>query len=302
MGTSWRVTWAAPGADRAGLDAAVAEELATIIAQMSQWEPQSALSRFNRAPAGSWHNLDWQFFRVLEAALGVARDSGGAFDPGLGALVDAWGFGPSPATGGAPTAARVETLRSACGAWRGIETDQGARRALQPGGVALDFSGIAKGFAVDRLAERLRQAGIVHFLAEIGGELVGAGIQPDGQPWWVDVERPPGARLAPLRIALHGLAVATSGDYRRWFAADGVRQAHSLDPRTGAPARHGVASVTVLHDSCMLADALATAITVLGPAEGMAFAAARALAAYMIVRDGDGWRELLSPALAAMLD
>jgi thiamine biosynthesis lipoprotein len=142
----------------------------------------------------------------------------------------------------------------------------------------------------------------LHFLVEIGGELRGDGVRPDGQPWWVDVEPPPGLSVPTLRVALCGLAVATSGDYRRFRLEGDRRLSHSIDPATGAPISNAVASVTVLHDSAMLADAWATAITVLGPERGMRLATQHGLAARLVERQGDGGREYMTPALAAMLD
>ncbi|HWU94416.1 MAG TPA: FAD:protein FMN transferase, partial [Sphingomonas sp.] len=178
--------------------------------------------------------------------------------------------------------------------------EQDDRRARRSAPATLDFSGIAKGHGVDRVAEMLRSMELPDFLIEVGGELRGEGIKPDGQPWWVDLEPVPGSSLAPLRAALHGLSVATSGDYRRSFAHDGRDYAHTLDPRTGRPLENGIASVTVLHSSCMLADAWATALTVLGP-EGMALAERDGLAVHMVIRDGAGFTEHLSLALLAML-
>jgi FAD:protein FMN transferase len=142
--------------------------------------------------------------------------------------------------------------------------------------------------------------GIEDFLIEIGGELRGEGVKPDGQPWWVELEPVPGAKLAPLRVALHGLSVATSGDYRRFFERDGRRYAHSIDPRTGWPIDNQVVSVSVLHHEAMLADAWATALTVLGP-DGMLLAEQQGLAAHMVTREGDAFSERISPALQAML-
>jgi len=139
------------------------------------------------------------------------------------------------------------------------------------------------------VAATLAQLGIVHALVEIGGELVGFGVRPDGQPWWVDLETPPGVAVAPLRIALHGLAVATSGDSRRGR--------HTIDPRTGRPIDNGVVSVSVIAADALTADAWATALTVLGPA-GDALAAAQGIAARIVTATGG---EVLTPALAAML-
>ncbi|MET0269426.1 MAG: FAD:protein FMN transferase [Sphingomonas sp.] len=219
----------------------------------------------------------------------------------VGALVDLWGFGPAPAAVLPPADADIAAARAA-GGWRRLDRDRHSRRARQPGGLRLDLSGIAKGHAVDRLAAVLQRHGHAHALVEIGGELRGTGIRPDRQPWWVAVETPPGAALPPIRVALHGLSIATSGDYRRWFDHGGRRHAHTLDPRTGRPVAHDVASVTVLHPECMMADALATAITVLGADDGLSYATTRNIAALIVRRRRDGFTETMSPAFAALLD
>jgi len=241
------------------------------------------------------------FFHVLQAGMDVARSSGGAFDPAIGALVDLWGFGPSPLRPDLPTDADIAAALATGGCAR-LELDRPAQRVRQPGGLRLDLSGIAKGHGVDAVAERLLAIGLRHFLVEVGGELRGEGIKPDGRPWWVAFEAPPGAQLLETRIALHGLSVATSGDYRRYLDHQGERLPHSLDPRTGRPCTGGLASVTVLHPSCMIADAYATALIVMGEREGPAFAEAEGLAALFVSRTGDGFEETLTPALAAMLD
>ena len=294
MGTSWsaRVVSSCPGSD---IRSAIRRALDGVIAEMSNWEPDSDLSRFNRTPPGLWQELPADLLRVLDAGLAVARASGGAFDPTAGALVDLWGFGPA---GRGDLPAETEVMAASVG-WRKLEISE--PRARRTADVRLDLSGIAKGFGVDMLARALHGLGTGDFLAEIGGELVGAGVKPDGEPWWVELEAPPGARIAPLRVALHDLAVATSGDYRRFFETGGRRYAHSIDPRPRRPVANGVAAVTVLNPSCMLADAWATALTVLGPEEGLALAAREGLAARFIVRGPSGYREILSPALDEML-
>ncbi|MEO7168819.1 MAG: FAD:protein FMN transferase [Sphingomonas sp.] len=294
MGTSWsaRVVSSCPGSD---IRSAIRRALDGVIAEMSNWEPDSDLSRFNRAPPGLWQELPADLLRVLDTGLAVARASGGAFDPTAGALVDLWGFGPA---GRAELPAETEVMAASVG-WRKLEISE--TRARRTADVRLDLSGIAKGFGVDMLARALHGLDTGDFLAEIGGELVGAGVKPDGEPWWVELEAPPGARIAPLRVALHDLAVATSGDYRRFFETGGRRYAHSIDPRTRRPVANGVAAVTVLNPSCMLADAWATALTVLGPEEGLAMAAREGLAARFVVRGPSGYREILSPALDEML-
>lgn len=291
MGTSWSLQAVAPPAGTAeGVQAA----LDRIVAQMSQWEPDSDLARFNRSTAGRWQPLPPEFVTVLKGALDVASASGGAFDPAIGALTDLWGFGSAPAPEETPDSATIAALIAAD---RSVELDALGLRVRRSPGVQLDLSGIAKGYGVDHAAEWLLGCGVRHFLLEVGGELRGEGAKPDGQPWWVDVESPPGISIPPLRVALHRLSIATTGDYRRWLDADGRRYGHTLDPRSGAPVESGLRSVTVLHSSCMLADAWATALTVLGPDHGLAAAECHSLAAHFVAADG----ERMSTALRKML-
>ncbi len=308
MGTTWHAQFAAPrdcdtAAIQRAIHRAIVSRLAGIVAAMSHWVPTSLLSRFNRAAAGTWTTLPTDFARVMVRALAIAETTGGAFDPAIGRLVDAWGFGPIPVEG-LPSEPQIEAAMARSG-WRHLalststtSTSRTSRSAtgthlLQPGGIALDLSGIAKGYAVDAVAALLEAAGFVHHLVEIGGELVGAGMRPDGDPWWVDLETPTGTILPPLRVALHGMAVATSGDYRRG--------AHTLDPRTGRAIDTGIVSASVIHRTAMDADAWATALTVLGPVAGLELAREQGLAARLVTLvDGDTC-EYLSPGLAAML-
>ena len=302
MGTTWRVKLVAPPtASPAALTARIQHELDQVCAQMSAWEPLSDLSRFNRAAAGSWTVLPSGMAQVLRAALEVAQASDGAFDPTLGALTDLWGFGPS-AFSGAPPSREAALAAHAPAGWRRVQLE--GDRLFQPGDLRLDLNGVAKGFAVDQVAAALDRAGARAYLVEVGGELRGAGAKPDGQPWWVELERPPAAEDQSPRTlaALHELSCATSGDYRRFFDHAGRRYAHTLDPAAAAPADRGVVSVTVLQPDCMLADAWATALTVLGPEAGEALATRLGLAALILVRGPDGLEERLSPALRAMLE
>lgn len=282
---------------KAGVEAA----LAGVVAEMSDWEPESDISRFNRAPPGSWHELPAAFFAVLDHALALAAATDGAYDPTAGRLVDLWGFGPTQAAKLPPSEADIDAARAAMG-WRRVALDPVRHAALQPGSLRLDLASIAKGYGVDAAAGALRAAGVEHFLFEVGGELLGAGLKPDGAPWWVEIEAPPGAVVTSTVAALHGLAIATSGNYRRFVEAEGGRFAHTLDPRTGWPIDNRVASVTVLHASCMAADALATALTVLGPVAGLNFASLRGIAAHFLIEAEGGYRERITPAFGAMLD
>lgn len=305
MGTTWSVRCVGPRELRLeAITGAIDAALDDVIAQMSHWEAGSLLSRFNTAPAGQMQTLPPAFATVVDAALRVATASGGAYDPGVGELVALWGFGPAGLRPRhdepgfrPPTDAEIDATRHASSALR---WDAATRRLTQPGGVRLDLSSIAKGHAVDRVCDVLADCGLPDHLVEIGGELRGAGLKTDGQPWWVELEAPaPDCGLAATRIALHGLAIATSGDYRNHFAdATGRRRSHTLDPRTGRPIEHGIASVSVVHDSAMWADAWSTALTVLGPDAGLALATTQGLAAQLVWRDGDGrFQEAWTPAL-----
>ncbi len=300
MGTTWTVrVVGAASLRREAVQAAIQGALDEVVAQMSTWDAGSDLCRFNRAPAGSWHALPAAFGEVLACAREVAERSDGAFDPTAGALVDAWGFGPQP-RGELPGGARLAAMRARAG-WRRLDLDPRRRSLLQPGGLALDLSAIAKGFGVDLVARRLEAVGFARHLVEVGGELRGSGVKPDGQPWWVQLEHPAGDADGQTLLALHGLSVATSGDYRRWFERDGTRYSHTIDPRDGQPIRHGLASVSVLHPQCLLADAWSTAFNVLGADAGVALANRLGLAARFLVRDGAGFVERTSPAFDALL-
>ncbi|WP_321163086.1 FAD:protein FMN transferase [Sphingomonas sp. Leaf25] len=290
MGTGWSVRCAMPAeADPAAIRRAIDVRLDDLVGQMSHWDGTSTLCRFNTSPAGTIVRLPDDFAAVIDLSLRIAHASGGAFDPAIGHLVDLWGFGP-PGPQPSPGEAAIAAARAGSG-WRRLRWDAAGRRLRQPGGLALDLSGVAKGHAVDAVADCLAGHGIFHCLVEIGGELVGRGLRPDGDPWWVDLEDPPGIALPPIRIALHQCAVATSGDYRRGR--------HSIDPRSGHPAANGVAAVSVIAATAALADALATAITIAWPDDRLI--AAMRIAARIVVRDGYDLREILTPAFAAML-
>jgi thiamine biosynthesis lipoprotein len=300
MGTTWSAKFAAP----AVLPLPTVQEdlqhtLDRIVAQMSQWCEDSDLTRFNRATTDSWHGLPDEFFGVLECALELARATDGAYDPAIGSLTRLWGFGADGPRSTPPAPSEVADARETCG-WQRLTLDADTRCARQ-GGVELDFGGIAKGFAVDRLADYLSDLGVDHYLVEVGGELRGRGCKPDGNPWWVAIEQPDIAHTGHTIAALHEFAVATSGDRYRYFDHDGRRYSHTLDPRTGYPVDNDITSVTVLHPLCMQADALATALTVLGPANGVEYARRHDIAALFTVRTPGGATEYLTPALSVFL-
>lgn len=303
MGTSWNVRFYAGNAEEASqARAAVEGSLDRVVGQMSHYLPESDLCRFNAARAGKWVELPQPMFKVIQAAMRVSRESEGAIDATIGRLVDSWGFGPAGGAGSPPDAAQVRSAMADAG-WARILLDEARCRAWQPGGVALNLSSIAKGFAVDDAARGLDALGITSYLIEAGGELRSKGIKADSQPWWVALETPPAADGFPeIVIALCGQAVATSGAYRRMFVHEGRQYAHAIDPRTGTAVSNGIVSVTVVHRECMLADAYSTAIQVLGRKAGLAFAEQHRLAALIVSANESRCSLACSSAFQAMLD
>jgi thiamine biosynthesis lipoprotein len=211
MGTQWQVRLAhvagAPSAQ--ALRAQIQARLDRMERTLSHWDGLSRLMRFNRAAPGTWCRLPGDLAQVLAQGLAVARASQGAFDPAIGRLTDAWSLGPNRHAA-PPDAATLNAARAASG-WQRLVMAEGW--LAQPGGLWLDLSAIAKGHAADAVADLLADLGLRHALVEVGGECTGRGMRPDGDPWWVDVESPPGTTLAPLRVALHQMGMATSGRY-----------------------------------------------------------------------------------------
>lgn len=292
MGTTWCVRVATPAnTDLHRLHDAMQSELDAVVRQMSHWEADSDLSRYNRAESGSWHVLPAGFARVLDGAIAIARASDGAFDPTLGALAGLWGFGPhAHEQTRTPTAEALARARAECG-WRRLRQRDAGREWLQPGGLQLDLSAIAKGHAIDCVQQRLRTEGIASALVEVGGELYGFGRKPDGSHWRVLLEGGPEEGehdLPPRCVALSDMAVATSGDRWHHYTRDGRRYTHTLDPRSGEPMPHAPMAVSVLAEDAMQADAWATALSVLGVDAGMALADRHQLAVRFLVRASHG--------------
>lgn len=301
MGTTWSVrvvpAW---GTTQADLQADIQAELDAVVAVFSPWEVDSEISRFNLAPPGTWALSD-AFWSLLISSMDLADETNGAVDPTLGAIVDLWGFGPPGPRNDLPQEAEIATALAVSG-WQKLRLHRAGQAAVQPGGLTLDFSGIAKGHAVDRISERLTALGTTSHLIEIGGELRGMGVKPDAQPWWVEIEQPPGSRIPRTVAALFDVAVATSGDYRRAFVQGEKLYPHTLDGRTGRPVDNGLTSVTVFDPSAMRADAMATALTVMGPDEGFGYATETGLNAHFVIRTATGLEERMTQAFSAMMD
>ena len=285
MATRWSVLCDIdPALEQTVLHRALAAAVEQVDQQMSPWKPDSDLSRLNRAAPEAWVALPPEMLTVLARALEVARQSGGAFDPTVGALVDAWGFG---AARGAPDAAAIRAATQAMHrpAYQNLELEPANGRARKHAPLQVDLCGIAKGYAVDRMIDVLKQHGVAHALAALDGELRALGGQADGQPWAVALESPtPGQRSAHGVLELQDLAVATSGDYRHFVQVGADRLAHTMDARRATPVRNDVASVTVLAPEGMSADAWATALLVAGGDHGLALAQRLGLEVLFLVR------------------
>lgn len=293
MGTRWSVSLDADKQlDATALQHDLAKAVEQVDAQMSPWRADSDLLRLNAAPPGDWVNLPAEMMEVLACALEVRQQSAGTFDPFVGALVNAWGFG---AVRDAPDAQAIRAagpLTPQPGD-TSLELAPPAGRALKHRPLELDLCGIAKGYAVDRMVNVLRQYGVRHALAALDGELRALGKQASDRPWAVALESPDtGRRAVHSVIELDNLAVATSGDYRRFLQVGDVQLAHTMDARRCAPVNNQVASVTVLAPSCMLADAWATALLVAGPQEGLALAQRMRLDVLYLLRKPEGLVEV----------
>ncbi len=293
MGTRWSATVDVDATmDLAILRQDLAAAVEQVDDQMSPWKPDSDLMRLNRAPVDAWVDLPAEMLEVLVCALDTCRLSASAFDPGVGALVDAWGFG---AVRDAPDAGAIRSARQVAPrpTHECLELDRTAGRARKRVFLQLDLCGIAKGYAVDRMAAVLLQHGVQHALVALDGELRAVGSQASGAPWAVALEQPEAGRRAVHGvIELQDLAVATSGDYRRYLQVGDARLTHNMDARRVAPVNNAVASVTVLARTCMHADAWATALLVAGPGEGLGLAQRMGLEALFLLRRPEGLVEM----------
>ena len=310
MGTSYRVRVLAGAGESDAIRILVEGRLDAVDREMSTYREDSEISRFNRLSAGESLVFSEDTWSVLELAWRVRDESGGAFDPTVGPLVDAWGFG-APGRGLSPTPPADDHLTELQRAVGAIELSPAARQAAKlDSAAALDLSAVAKGWATDRVSEALTEAGYANHLVEVGGEVRAAGQSSSGGPWRIAIERPParstesGAEAA-AEILPPGLqqvlpitdgALATSGGYRNYWERDGVRYSHTIDPRTGRPVVHALASASVIHESCAVADAYATALMVLGPEDGLRWADENGVAALLLVYGESGIEELTSAA------
>lgn len=274
--------------------------LVKINAQMSTYDKQSELSKFNQSSSQHSHLLSPELAQVMGESIRLAQLSEGAFDVTVGPLVNLWSFGPEERAEKIPSEQQIIIAKQHIGIDK-IQLKNG-KLSKTVDNVYVDLSAIAKGYAVDKVAELVEEYGYQDYLVDIGGEMRVKGKKANGQDWRIAVEQPiSGTRAVQKVIIVGDNAVATSGDYRNYFEENGVRYSHTIDPKTGWPINHRLVSVTVVHPSSMTADGLATAIEVMGPEQGLAFAEANDLAVYLISKDEQGFIEQASAAFTQLI-
>ena len=291
MGSAWTAKLAGPLPVPAEvLRAGAQARFDAVNLSLSTYRADSALSRFNADDSGQWVDIDPELGEVMAYALSLAEASGGAYDVTVGPIVKLWGFGPDPAKNRVPDAAAIEAARARVG-WRGVEVDLANHRARKRPGIRVDLSSLGKGRGVDRVAEYLDAQGVTNYLIDLSGKLRARGRNARGAAWRVAVERPAAdatsslPAIDPAIVELHDESVATAGDYRRFFESGGKHYSHIIDPRTGFPVVHSTVSATAIGTNCMQADAWATVLMVMPPAEALALAEKERWPALLIIHD-----------------
>jgi thiamine biosynthesis lipoprotein len=298
MGTTYTVKVAAPPAtfDSARLRATIDDVLAQIDRSMSGYRDDSEVARFNASASTQWCEVSGDLAALVQAALDISEKSGGAFDITVAPLVAAWGFGPVGEPAVLPDAEQLAQIAASVGYRKlHVQLDPPALRK-DVAELSIDLNGIAPGFAVDRLAERLAALHAENFMIDIGGEIRARGHNARGEPWHIAIERPVDTQRAPYAgVWLDGASVSTSGEYRDYYERDGRRYSHTIDPRTRQPLERAPGSVVVIAASTASADGWATALNVLGPGAGLALAAKEHMPVLFIERQASGWQSQSTP-------
>ena len=295
MGTTFNITLVAPRPelDLAQLQTTIQDQLEYVDSLASTYRADSDLSEFNNNPSTDWIRATPEFCRMVAAALDMSVNTQGAFDITVGPVVNLWGFGPPDQEDKLPSGDEVAAALENVG-FQMLETncDLAVLRKASAG-IYVDLSGWAKGHAVDRIAALLDSQQLGNYLVEIGGELRVRGHNAEQKKFKIAIEKPlENNGMSYTTMRLSNVSVATSGDYRNFFEDDGQRYSHTIDPRTGYPVDHQLAGVTVVAANTAYADAMATALLVLGPEDGHALAEKLRVAAYFLVRTDDGIEEL----------
>ncbi len=290
MGTSYSIAAVdhERSVDKAALEAAIFATLSKVNAQMSNWDASSEVSRFNSASTTTPVAVSPELAQVVAAAADVSHATDGQFDITLGPVIEAWGFGATTTLSAhEPAPATLAKALDSVGQSKSLVANKASLQKSRSD-TQIYLSSIGKGFGVDQVAQTVAGFGLKDFMVEIGGDLYLAGANTDGQPWQIGIESPDAIAKQAFDIAkVSNMGMATSGDYRNYFENDGQRYSHIIDAKTGRPVSHNTASVTVLAENAMLADAWATAMLVVGSKRGLEIANDRDLAVMFIDRDDE---------------
>ena len=283
------------------ISAGIENVLKAVNLKMSTYIKDSEISRFNALDKDDWFPVSYDVVKVVENANDISRLSDGAFDITVGPLVNLWGFGPEKRPTRIPSDAEIQERMKMTGFGNlSVQENPPALRKSNPK-IYCDLSAIAKGYGVDVVADYLDSLGIANFLVEIGGEIQAKGFNQKGELWKIGISTPSAEAGIQKVVHVKNISVATSGDYRNYFEENNVRYSHTIDPRTGKPITHSLASVTVIDSLCMVADGLATAIDVLGPEKGFKLALDENLAVFMIIRENGAFVEKMTPQFEKFL-
>ncbi|WP_239059000.1 FAD:protein FMN transferase [Colwellia sp. Arc7-D] len=290
MGTTYNIKLVGENLDAEKIQQGIDEQLVQLNQEMSTYIKDSELSRFNQSSSLAPIKVSVGLVRVIKEAIRLGELSDGALDVTVGPLVNLWGFGPEYRPETVPSAELLMKTKARVGLDKlTLENDMLSKSTPD---LYVDLSTIAKGYGVDLVTEFIEANGINNYLVEIGGEMRVKGFKHTGELWHVAIEKPlSGERSIQQIIIPKDNAVATSGDYRIYFEADGQRFSHIIDPKNGKPINHKLVSVTVIHPSSMTADGLSTAMMVMGEEKALAFAEANGLAAYIIAKTDHGFVE-----------
>ncbi|HET9235608.1 MAG TPA: FAD:protein FMN transferase [Oligoflexus sp.] len=290
QGSTWRVLY--NGKEQPGLQALVEKELAAFDKIFSNYRPDSDISRFNQQSGNDWFAVDPDLVTLVDYSHKVSEKTRGAFDITVGPLLKVWGFGPFKTKDH-----KVPSDADITAAQKEVDYKKLLSRKKPPAlkklipHLHVDLSGVAQGYSVDKIAGFLEKRGIKSYMVEIGGEIKTKGKKLDGSSWTLGIDTPDNSGEVAAVLKLDGLALTTAGDYREYFEKDGKRYSHTIDPRTGRPIQHDLASVTVIAPMTWEADAWDTALMVLGPEESRKILAQeKQLSVYMILHQGQGFR------------
>ena len=310
LGSTWTVKLRAPTTvNSAEIQQGIQSRIESVFHSISRWDDTSEMSALNASPRSDWQPVTDELIEPLRYSLTLAADTDGAFDPTVAPLVDAWGFGKTGRRFEPPSPEALSAARSRVG-FEKVALDTDSHRVRKPAGMQIDLSSMQHGRGADAVAEYLNSLGIDNYMVDVGSEIRAHGQSAEGGAWHVAIERPsaPDATIPAATngfehvVSLRNAGIATSGNFRYFFDYNGRRYSHRIDPRTGEPVPHDLVSVTVIDPICMHADALATALTVLGPDEGFDYASRRNIAALFISKSGDALVEKMTPQFASYLN